>query len=78
MEWNSYLKRFELLGVTVLISTCVSLFNAGSLLWMIKKIDHLKGDKMTIFDSQQHITCDAKHFCVRNNHKNNNQEIIIP
>lgn len=78
MEWNSYLKRFELLGVTVLISISVSLFNASSLLWMIKKIDHLKGDKMTIFDSQQHITCDAKHFCVRNYHKNKNQEIIIP
>lgn len=44
------------------VSAIVSLFNAGSLLWMVKKIDHLLGDKMTTFDSQQHITCDAKMF----------------
>lgn len=64
MEWNSYFKTF---GVTWngSVSTSVSLFNAGSLVEIIKKIDHLHGDKMTTFDSQQHITCNAKHFCVR-------------
>lgn len=50
MEWNLYLKRFELFGVIVLIFICVSLFNVGSLFWMIKKIDYLKGDKLKIFD----------------------------
>lgn len=49
MEWNLYFKTFGVIwNGSVFIS--VSLFNVGSLVEIIKKIDYLYGDKMIIFD----------------------------